>query len=267
MDIVVVDVALALILLGLVSLVRPLRVLRVRSRLTAAVIALAGLATLVVALLLPVFPPRLSGPPMAIDGVIPGYQFGESHEIRVAAPPARVMEAARAVTAREIRLFRLLTWLRSPRLPGRGQESILNPAADRPILDVALGSGFVLLEDEPGREIVFGAVVCCGLGRLPRSAQEFQALEGSLARAVMNFHVEELGDGTSRLVTQTRIAASDRSAERRFAAYWRIIYPGSALLRLTWLRAIKARAEAPPAAATSPSSRLARRHRRPMRPA
>lgn len=244
MDIVVLDVALALILLGLVTLVRPLRVLRVRSRLTAAVIAVAGLATLVVALLLPVVPPRLSGPPMAIDGVIPGYQFGESHEIRVAAPPARVMAAARAVTAREIRLFLLLTWLRSPRLPGRGQESIVNPEADRPLLDVALRTGFVLLREEPGREIVFGAVVCCGTGVPPRSAQEFQALDGSVARAVMNFHVEDLGDGTSRLVTQTRVAASDRAAERRFAAYWRMIYPGSALIRVMWLRAIRDRAEA-----------------------
>jgi hypothetical protein len=39
----------------------------------------------------------------------------------------------------------------------------------------------------------------------------------------------------SRLVTQTRVAASDASAERRFAAYWRLIYPGSAFIRRMWL--------------------------------
>jgi hypothetical protein len=66
------------------------------------------------------------------------------------------------VTAREIRFFRLLTWLRAPHF-GEAPQSILNPAADRPILDVALQSGFLLLHEEAGREIVVGAVVCCGL--------------------------------------------------------------------------------------------------------
>ena len=61
----------------------------------------------------------------------------------------------------------------------------------------------------------------------------------------MNFHVEPVGPGASRLVTQTRVAATDSLATRRFAAYWRVIYPGSALIRLMWLRAIKSRAEAP----------------------
>jgi len=60
----------------------------------------------------------------------------------------------------------------------------------------------------------------------------------------MNFNVEDAGGGMSRLVTQTRVAATDAEAERAFARYWRVIYPGSALIRRMWLRAIKARAEA-----------------------
>ncbi len=243
MDVLLVDLALALILVGLVSLVRPLRFLRIRTRRAAALLAGLGLALLLVGLALPVVPPRLAGPRMAIDEVVPLYQFGEAHEIRIAASPERVLEAARAVTAREIRLFLLLTWLRSPRFPGRGQASILHPEADAPLLAVALRTGFVLLREDPGREIVFGAVVCCGRRPPPRTAEEFAALRGSLARAVMNFHVEAAADGTSRLVTQTRVTASDARAERVFARYWRIIYPGSALIRIMWLRAIKARAE------------------------
>jgi hypothetical protein len=31
-----------------------------------------------------------------------------------------------------------------------------------------------------------------------------------------------------------------------FGAYWRVIYPGSSLIRYMWLRAIKKRAEAQP---------------------
>jgi hypothetical protein len=49
----------------------------------------------------------------------------------------------------------------------------------------------------------------------------------------MTFHVEDAGAGSSRLITQTRVAATDVGAERAFARYWRVIY-----------RAIKARAEA-----------------------
>lgn len=244
MDVLLVDFALALVLVGLVSLVRPLRFLKIRTRRVALLVLAVGFALFVVGLSLPVFPPRLPGPRMAIDEVLPSYQFGEHHEILVKASRKQVMAATRAVTAREIRLFRLLTWLRSPRFSSGGRESLLNPSADRPILDVALGSGFVLLREEAGREIVLGAVVCCAPRIPPRSAEEFKALSGSLARAAMNFNVEDAGGGVSRLVTQTRVAATDAEAERAFARYWRVIYPGSALIRRMWLRAIKARAEA-----------------------
>jgi hypothetical protein len=245
MDVLLVDLALGLVLLGLVSLVRPLRPLRIRTRRRGALLAAAGCMLLLLGLLLPVASPRLEGPRMALDAIVPAYQFGEAHEIRIQAPPERVLAAVRAVTAREIRFFRLLTWLRSPHL-GEARETILNPAADQPILDVALRSGFVLLREEPGRELVLGMIVCCGRRRPPRDADEFQALQGSLARAVMNFHLTDEGGGVTRLVTQTRVAATDASAERRFAAYWRLIYPGSAFIRRMWLRAIRDRAERRP---------------------
>src|SRR5262245_50124864 len=141
MEVLFVDLSLALFALGVLSLVRPLRFLGIRSRRVAVVLALAGAALAVAGLLLPVTAAHLAGGPMAIDEILPAYQFGEHHEIEVQASPERVMEAVRAVTAREIRLFRLLTWLRAPHL-ARARESILNPSPDEPILDVALRSGF-----------------------------------------------------------------------------------------------------------------------------
>jgi hypothetical protein len=63
------------------------------------------------------------------------------------------------------------------------------------------------------------------------------------AKATMNFLIEPDGSGGCILKTETRIFATDASSRRRFAAYWRVIYSGSALIRRMWLRAIKLRAE------------------------
>jgi hypothetical protein len=245
MPVVLVDLGLALGFVALACLVRPLRWLRLPTRRAGAIVAAAGAAALAAGLLWPTSPIRLPGAPMRLDDLVPVYQFGEAHETRVHAGLERTYQAVRRVTADEIRLFRLLTWLRSPHLPGRGRESILNATAETPLLEVALRSGFLLLADEPGREIVFGSIVCCEGARRPSTAEEFLALGGpGVAKAVMSFRLEDEGDGWTRLRTQTRVFATDAVAERRFATYWRVIYPGSALIRRMWLAAIKQRAEA-----------------------
>jgi hypothetical protein len=112
---------------------------------------------------------------------------------------------------------------------------------------------FLLLHDEPEHEVVLGALLPPGRHPKPASLAEFQGRPGSLSRAAMNFHLSAQPDGTTRLVTETRIAASDVAAERRFAVYWRLIYPGSAFIRLAWLRAIRRRAEAAPRTTSWPS--------------
>jgi hypothetical protein len=59
----------------------------------------------------------------------------------------------------------------------------------------------------------------------------------------MAFEITPLGDGRCRLATETRVHATTPGARRAFAPYWRVIYPGSALIRRMWLRAIRRRAE------------------------
>jgi hypothetical protein len=65
---------------------------------------------------------------------------------------------------------------------------------------------------------------------------------------LMNFRVDRDGAGGCTLSTETRVFATDPASRRHFAAYWRVIYPGSALIRRMWLRAIRLRAEGPVAA-------------------
>ncbi|MEP6858175.1 MAG: hypothetical protein ABI994_07300, partial [Gemmatimonadales bacterium] len=62
------------------------------------------------------------------------------------------------------------------------------------------------------------------------------------ALAAMNFLVTPDGRNGSLVSTETRVFANSPSARRRFARYWRLIYPGSALIRRMWLRAVKRRA-------------------------
>ena len=62
----------------------------------------------------------------------------------------------------------------------------------------------------------------------------------------MDFVIVPAGAGRTRVTIETRVAATDIASRRTFAAYWRLIDPGSALLRRMWLQAIKRRAESAP---------------------
>jgi hypothetical protein len=232
-------------LVGAISLWRPLKFLGIPGKARGAVVLFLGLAALASAVVLPTPIEVSKGARMRIDDFVSTWQFGEVHEIRVHASPEQVYRALRAVTADEIRFFRILTWIRQPRFPwSTARESILAAPARQPILDVATRSGFLLLADEPPREIVVGAVVCCGAGH-NLDPQEFARLDRpGYAKAGMNFLATAEGDGWTRLRTETRVYATDNSARRRFALYWRAIYPGSWLIRFMWLRAVKTGAEA-----------------------
>ena len=244
---------LAILALGSVSLVSPPRFLGIATRLRALAVFGTGLVGTAVALLAPPPSARSSGRgPTRLDAFVPEFQFAEFHERRVLATPERIFRAIHDVPAGEIRLFRLLTWIRSPRLPWTTRPaSILNPPAQEPILATALRSGFVLLAEEKDREIVLGTLVARPRGAqvaLPADPAETSRRFASLsapgyAKAAMNFRVEPSPDGSCRVTTETRIFATDPKTARRFATYWRFIYPGSALLRRMWLDAIAARAE------------------------
>ena len=180
-----------------------------------------------------------------LDQFAPAWQFREVHRRFVEAPPERVYRAIKTVTAREIPFFRALTWLR--RLGRRGPVSILNPAPDRPLLEVATQSGFLLLADEPGREVVVGTVVIAPPGAARSvTAEQYRKLAGSgWAKGTMNFLIERRGAGCV-VTTETRVQATDARTQRRFRLYWTLIYPGSTLIRRMWLRAIQRRAEVRP---------------------
>jgi hypothetical protein len=188
---------------------------------------------------------------MLLDDMMPRYDFHEVHAATIAAPPERVYQAIYDVRADEVALMReLFAMRRLPmRLRGRpSQHSRLRTT--RTLLEQLLASGFMRLGEEPEHELVIGAIGQFWKGDGDRAvsvktAQDFLAFDDpAFARAAMNFtltpgHVP----GTVRLRTETRIVIPKPTARRRFALYWRAIFPGSALIRRMWLRAIRIRAE------------------------
>jgi hypothetical protein len=235
-------------LLGTISLVRPLRFLGVASRGRAAWLLAAGTLVIILATAWPAPETRVAAEQSQLDHFVPVYQFHEFHSIRVAAPKERVYRAIKEVTANEILLFRTLTWIR--RFGRPGPESILNAPEQMPLLEVATRTSFLQLAEEPGREIVLGTLVATPALWLPKAdptPEDFRGLHASgFALAAMNFQVEDEGPGTCLVKTETRVYATDAATSRRFARYWRLIYPGSALIRRIWLRAVRRRAEAAP---------------------
>jgi hypothetical protein len=238
--------ALASALAGAISILIPLRFLGIRSRHRGVAVATAGVGIAILAALLPVTERRADKRQSHLDDFMPRWQFDERHAIVVAAPPATVFEAIRKVSADEIRLFGLLTSIR--RGGRKGPESIVNAPAQQPLLDVATRTTFVWLADEPPRELVVGTIVAAPQGFRRRGGKVTPELFGrplqpDFALAAMNFIVAPDGRGGSLVSTETRVFANDRSSMRRFAAYWRLIRPGSDIIRRMWLRAIKRRAE------------------------
>jgi hypothetical protein len=228
-------------LFGLIHVIRPIRRLRVRTRRRGAVIAGSGTLLAVGGLLAPVFEQRVARPATRLDEFAPAWQFHEVHSRRVSAPPDQVYRALKAVRADDVLLFRSLTWIRrgGRQLP----PGILNAGTERPLIDIATTGGFVSLADDPPRELVIGTVDAAPRGPRQRpTAETLRTPPPGYAVATMNFLVTGDGTGSSIVSTETRVMANGASVRRRFAVYWRVIYPGSALIRRMWLRAIEKRA-------------------------
>ena len=230
---------------GLILVIKPIERLHVTSRSQGLVIAGIGVLVAGIGFSAPTSESRIHKVETRLDEFVPVWQFNEHHTIRVAASPERVFDAIRLVRANEISLFNTLTWIR--RGGRKVPESILNAGDSAPLLDVATRNGFIYLANDAPRELVVGTVVVAPRG--PRGAltpQTFKTLlPPGFALAAMNFVVTPDGPNASIVSTETRVFANNPESRRKFARYWRVIYPGSAIIRRMWLRAVQRRATTP----------------------
>jgi hypothetical protein len=231
---------------GLLSVLRPVRMLRFRSRWVAAIVFLVGTLGAWRVLNTPVLADYVTTPASQLDEFSPIYQFSERASIPVRASADRVYEALLRVTAAEVPLYRTLAWVR--RGGASGPESVLNPPDNESLVRVATRTSFLTLAEVPGREYVLGAVVMAPEGvklAAGPTPESFRALtRPGFAKSVMGFFIEPQGPGLCLLRTETRVHATDPASRDVFTRYWTVIAPGSLLIRYMWLRAIKVRAEA-----------------------
>ena len=178
-----------------------------------------------------------------IDEFLPHYDVVERHQVFIAATPTRVYECVRRLDAGRMPFTAALLAL-------RGIPHLLTGAA-RPSLRMTLEDlmtlGFVVLADDPPRELVLGVAgqfwrPASGVVRI--SASDFGSFaEPAHVRAAWSFRIES-EPGGCRLRTETRVECIDDAARRRFRLYWAVIGPFSGLIRRDMLRAIRRDAEA-----------------------
>jgi hypothetical protein len=192
---------------------------------------------------------------MLLDRYLPQYDVTETHAVIIDADTDLTWQAVRRSDLSRSAVIRVLLEMRS--LPNRLQGFLKGrpsqPSRPPLTLDDMQRAGFVLLGESPGHEIVFGTVVQpwkavtddepapqAGAGR-------FAAFDTpGYVKVAFNIRVEPYGSGRALITTETRTAATDPASLRRFARYWLLVGPFSALIRRLTLRIVKSDAERRP---------------------
>jgi hypothetical protein len=234
---------LVLALSGLANLVAPFRFLGIRKRAIGALALAAGVVLSFTGLCWPAPTLRADHRDTLLDNAMPEYQFSERHSARVHAKPERVLQAVRQSTFRDMKSLMTLLKIRGAALR-HDDSGAFRQWLDKPVLDSFVASGYVL--GGGTREIVAcgGANLAAGAPLRTRSVEEFSAYrEPRAVKIAFAFYVEDAGDGWSTITAETRVFATDESSRSGLGRYWRLIVPGSGLLRRQWLNGIRQRAE------------------------
>lgn len=178
-----------------------------------------------------------------LDRFIPVYEVVERHRIAIDAPAAIAMAAAREQDLLRLPIVRLLM---------RTRGFVMGATADerdepRGLVAATLALGWGVLADEPGRELVMGAVT-----RPWEADVVFRALAPDefadyaapgLVKIAWTLRADPVSDGSCVFRTETRVVATDAESRTRFRRYWALASPGIALIRRLSLRPLQRDAE------------------------
>lgn len=170
----------------------------------------------------------------AIQHFLPNPRHSEIHRIFVQAPPEQAWQTVRHFDAAEIPWVKFLFDIRT--LPDRLAGKEIAREDDGIGVDqvVKSGTGFFLLEEIPGKEVVVGSVGQfwhLNIPFAPVGPDSFRAFDkpgwGKLAWSIS---VEPYRDG-STISLELRTTATDERSWEKLSNYYRIIGIGSKLIR------------------------------------
>jgi hypothetical protein len=178
-----------------------------------------------------------------LDEILPAPHFRERHARVIAASPRAVWDALQELRLGELALSRTLMAVRE--LPAR----LLGRGPSRMVSGRLLEEGPVpVVGSNAGRAIVAAGVMQPWKLRGGATPPVLDAAgvrafrEPGWVKVGLDFVLEPVS-GATRLVTETRVEATDARTRRLFGLYWLLILVGSGLIRRDMLRAVAARAE------------------------
>lgn len=167
---------------------------------------------------------------MLIDKYLSAYDFNEFHSIKVNAPAKGIYEKMLSCDVSRSFLVRFLFRL-------RGMPKHLYT------INHLTHMGFVRLDEQPGKEIVYGIFTtsptfnCCMSNITPASF--IQNTDASIIKAVINFHIKEQDSLAHIISTETRVWCGSKKMRRKFKLYWFFVKPFSQLIRKAMLKEMK----------------------------
>ena len=175
------------------------------------------------------------------DEFLPTHDFGASYEIRINATRALVYQCLIRSDFNKPSLVRLLMTIRTGKRPPRNRV----PSDLRQRLQ---GTGFVILDEVPGEELVIGVAGrfwrpdggrCLGL-----TAGDFGGFSRpGYAKVAWIFRLRTESPKCTALSTETRIKCFGPAALWKFSIYWSLVGPFSGLIRKAILKQVKTEAE------------------------
>lgn len=167
---------------------------------------------------------------MLIDKYLSAYDFNEFHSIKVTARATGIYDKMLSCDISRSFLVRFLFRL-------RGMSKHLYT------INHITKMGFVKLDEQPGKEIVYGIITssptfdCCQSD--VTQASFIRSTDASLIKAAINFQLQDEGNLTYIISTETRVWCGGKAIRSKFALYWFFVKPFSQLIRKSMLKEMK----------------------------
>lgn len=178
-----------------------------------------------------------------LDRFMPSYDVAERHHVRIAAPSAVTLAAARDLDLQGSPVVRGIIKAREVILGATGDDR----PRPRGLLAEVQSLGWGVLAEVPEREVVVGAATKpweanVTFRALPPDA--FAAFsEPGYVKIAWTLRAESSGATASVFRTETRAVATDATARAKFRRYWAFLSPGIILIRWAILGPLKSEAE------------------------